>query len=107
MKEDKQKLHVVYLGETGFPYGLAAIQKMTLVSKALIRAGAKVTVINRRGKFSPAKPLDLSVKGVHEGIHYVYTSGTIYRPKKFSARSLQKLRGLVGEFKYLRNPESP
>jgi len=102
MKKDKQNLQVVYLGETGFPFGLAAIQKMTLVSKALIKAGAKVTIVNRKGKFDPAKPLDLTPAGVHEGIHYVYTSGTIYKPKGFVSRNWQKIKGLYGEFQYLR-----
>lgn len=102
MKKETQEFHVVYLGETGFPYGLAAIQKMTLVSKALVRAGARVTIVNRKGKFDPAKPRDLAPEGVHEGIHYVYTSGTIYRPKGFVARNRQKVTGLFREFRYLR-----
>jgi glycosyltransferase involved in cell wall biosynthesis len=102
MKKDLQKLHVVYLGETGFPYGLAAIQKMTLVSKALVRAGARVAIVNRKGKFDPAKPRDLAPAGEHEGIHYVYTSGTIYRPKGFIARNWQKVTGQFREFRYLR-----
>ena len=94
--------HVVYLGETGFPLGLAGIQKMKLVSKALIEAGAKVTVINRKGKFSPGQAIDVQVKGIHEGIHYIYTSGTIYRPNGFFRRNLQKLKGIWQEFQYLR-----
>lgn len=102
MNKDLPKLHVVYLGETGFPYGLAAIQKMTLVSRALVRAGARVTIVNRKGKFDPAKPKDLAPEGVHEGIHYVYTSGTIYRPKGFVARNWQKVTGQFREFRYLR-----
>jgi len=100
-KNDK-KLHVIYLGEIGFPFGLASIQKMTLISKALISEGAKVTIINRKGVFDPDKPIDLPLEGEFEGIHYKYTSGTIYKPKKFLARNIQKLKGLIGEFNYIR-----
>ena len=101
-KNKKSDFHVVYLGESGFPKGLANIQKMILVSKALIKSGAKVTVINRKGKFDPDYPLDLPVQGIFEDIHYIYTAGTIYRPNSFLARSIQKLKGIFNEFQYLR-----
>lgn len=102
MKKQQKKFHVVYLGEAGFPYGLAAIQKMTIISKALIGAGAKVTIISRKGKFSPNDPKDLAPEGVYEGINYVYTSGSIYRPKGFVSRTLSKIKGGFREFQYLR-----
>ncbi len=97
-----KKLHVVYLGEVGFPFGLASIQKMTLISKALISEGAKVTVLSRKGIYDPDKPLDLPLEGEFEGIHYKYTSGTIYKPKGFINRNIQKLKGVFGEYSYLR-----
>lgn len=100
--KNSKKLHVVYLGETGFPFGLAAIQKMILISKALISEGTKVTVINRKGIFDPDKPIDLPLEGEFEGINYKYTSGTIYKPKGFLARNVQKLKGIIGEFNYIR-----
>jgi hypothetical protein len=49
MKKKEQDFHVVYLGETTFPIGFGAIQRMIMVSKALLKAGAKVNVINRKG----------------------------------------------------------
>jgi glycosyltransferase involved in cell wall biosynthesis len=100
--KNNKKLHVVYLGEVGFPYGLASIQKMILISKALINEGAKVTVINRKGIFDPDKPIDLPLEGIFEGIHYKYTSGSIYKPKGFLKRNIQKLKGVIGEFNYIR-----
>ena len=100
--KDTDTLHVVYLGEVGFPYGLASIQKMILISKALISEGVKVTVINRKGAFDENKPLDLPLKGEFEGIHYKYTSGNIYKPSGFLKRNIQKLKGIIGEFNYLR-----
>ena len=69
MKREQQgkKFHVVYLGESGFPVGLAAIQKTILLGKALIATGAKMTVINRRGKFKPGQPVEVQPEGDYEG----------------------------------------
>jgi glycosyltransferase involved in cell wall biosynthesis len=100
--KDNKKLHVVYLGEVGFPYGLASIQKMILISKALISDGAKVTVINRKGAFDPEKPIDLPLEGEFEGIYYKYTSPSIYKSKGFLKRNIEKLKGIFGEFNYIR-----
>ncbi|MCB9290579.1 MAG: glycosyltransferase [Lewinellaceae bacterium] len=104
MKKENEgrRFHVVYLGESGFPIGLAAIQKTILLGKALTAAGASMTVINRKGKFDPAKPIQLEPRGKYEGIDYVYTSGTVYKPRGFFQRNLQKLKGLIGEYRYLR-----
>lgn len=104
MKREQQgkKFHVVYLGESGFPVGLAAIQKTILLGKALIATGAKMTVINRRGKFKPGQPVEVQPEGDYEGIHYVYTTGTVYKPQGFLRRNLLKLKGIIGEYRYLR-----
>ena len=101
-QKDKKPFHVIYLGESGFPYGLAAIQKLIMISKALISVGAKVTVINRKGFFDPEKLVDIPLEGVVHGINYIYTSGTVYKPKSFFPRNIQKLRGIIKEFMFLR-----
>lgn len=95
------KFHVVFLGESGFPYGLASMNKMILVSKALINADVKVTVINRKGKLNPDENTTLDKEGVFQDIHYIYTSGDVYRPQGFLKRNLTKIKGKYGEFRYL------
>ncbi|MFT4664472.1 MAG: glycosyltransferase involved in cell wall biosynthesis [Polaribacter sp.] len=102
MTKKEKDFHVVYLGETTFPIGFGAIQRMIMVSKALMKAGAKVNVINRKGSFNPDKPVDVSVKGNFEGIDYIYTSGTVYRPKGFLGRNWQKVVGAYKEWSYLK-----
>lgn len=94
--------HAVYLGENGFPIGFGAIQKMILISKALIAEGAHVTVINRKGKFEPGSSVSVDTEGFYEGIHYIYTAGSIFRPNSFLARNWQKIKGSYREFQYLR-----
>ncbi len=93
--------HVVYLGEAGFPIGLGAIQRMTMVSKGLISEGCEVTVICRKGVLRGSDDCNISVTGNFEGIDYVYTSNNVFRPKGFIKRNFVKLKGMAREFGYL------
>lgn len=90
--------HIVYLGETGFPYGLAPIQRQILISLGLVEAGAHVLVVSNKGVFSQSKVIDLNPSGTYRGIDYQYTSGEIYRRQQFWARNLLKIRGIIKEF---------
>jgi len=103
LKKDIQNLkdHIVFLGEAGFPLGLGAVQRMSLVAKALLYDGYKVTVICRKGVWKKNGQIHYGEKGNFEGIDYVYTSKGVFRPKEFIHRNIQKLKGMVGEFKYL------
>ncbi len=100
-KNNNKPLSVVWLGESGFPYGLAAIQKTIIVGDALIREGARFTVINRKGVLEPGKYQDFKPEGAFEGIHYIYTSGITHRPKNFIVRNVMKLKGTLNEYLYL------
>lgn len=105
MQKDIQntKDHIVYLGENGFPFGLGAIQRMLLVAKSLHSAGVQVTVICRKGVWQDNEKQQFIENGIFEGIHYIYTSTSVYRPKSFIKRNFEKLKGMYGEYKYLRN----
>jgi len=96
-----QKVHIVYLGEAGFPIGLGAIQRMTLVSKSLLNENCKVTVLCRKGVLRRNSNPDFDINGSFEGIDYIYTSDSVFRPEGFFRRNFAKLKGLIGEFKYL------
>ena len=97
-----RKDHIVYLGETGFPHGLGAVQRMILVARALVFAGVKVTVVCRKGVVKKYEEAEITNKGVFEGIDYQYTSSSTYRPRNFFKRNLDKLKGMFGEYVYLR-----
>ena len=47
----RNKKYIVYLGYgcRGFPYGLAEIQRIILISKSQIEVGNSVTVISSKG----------------------------------------------------------
>lgn len=95
------KLFFVWLGESGFPYGLAAIQRSILISKSLVEAGASVTVINRKGAHTQNSNIKLYKEGVYGGINYIYTSGRPYKPKNFIKRNMLKIIGVINELKLL------
>ena len=92
-KEKQSTFHVVFLGESGFPRGLASMNKLILISKALIEAGAKVTVVNRKGKFHPNEREIIDAEGAFQNINYIYTSGTVYRPEGFRNRAAPSTYG--------------
>jgi glycosyltransferase involved in cell wall biosynthesis len=94
--------HVVFLGEARFPFGFAAVQRMTLMAKALLYMGIKPIVICRKGSWDWNEHIDFDYKGNFEGIDYIYTSKVVHKPSGFLRRNIQKLRGIYGEYKYLK-----
>ncbi|MEM6629165.1 MAG: glycosyltransferase [Bacteroidota bacterium] len=92
------KKHVVQVGSSGFPFGMAAIEKIRLIGLGLVAAGMDVTVINRKGTFAEDSGIDIPPKGNHEGVDYVFCSNSIYRPNSFIKRNLRKVLGLWNEF---------
>lgn len=97
-----EKKYVVYLGCPGFPYGLAEIQKIILISKSLVFTGNHVTVINNKGEHNQKNHPDLQVTGEYQGIEYVYTSGEQFRNPDFIKRNILKIKGIINEFLFLR-----
>ncbi|MGB5418132.1 glycosyltransferase [Algibacter sp.] len=95
------KEHILYLGESGFPYGLAATQRMILIAKSLLIENYKVTVLCRKGKLNKKNNPGFDVEGTFEGINYLYTSGNVFKPEGFLKRNISKIKGIIGEFKYL------
>ena len=101
--QKKSKLeHVVFLGESKFPFGLASIQRMILMSKALIEEKLKITVICRKGSLDPDLHANFPLKGEYENIAYIYTSGSIHKPPGFISRNLDKLIGIWREYLLLK-----
>ena len=96
------KKHIVYLGCSGFPYGLAEIQKMTLISRSLVRTGSDVTIICKRGMHKASSYPDMKASGNHEGIDYVYTPGSPFYSENFFVRNFLKVKGVINEILLLR-----
>ncbi len=93
---------VVFLGDSGFPIGFAHIQRITLLGRALIEAGCEVRVVCRMAVWTKEVKTHYRKEGVHEGIHYMYTSDSPFRPETKVKRKYQKIKGLISEFFYLK-----
>lgn len=99
----QKRKHVVQIGDTsGFPVGMAAIEKMRLLGIALLAAEVDVTVIAKKGTYEPDGKIHFAPVGTHEGIDYLYASGSIYRPESFLERNIKKITGWLHEIKILR-----
>ena len=96
------KKYIVYLGSSGFPYGLAESQKMILISKSLIETGNSVLIINGNGVHKEKDYPDLKASGSFSGISYIFTSGHPFRTNGFLKRNLLKIKGLIKEFLLLK-----
>lgn len=97
-----EKKNIVYLGSSGFPYGLAEIQKIILISRGVVLKGNNVTVICKRWMYEMTARPDVSATGNYEGIDYVYTIGTPFRNPNFIIRNLSKVKGVINEILLLR-----
>lgn len=91
------KKHIVFLGSSGFPFGLAEVQKILLISKCLILEGNDVTVICKKAVVDPLVHHNFQRSGCFEQIRYVYTAGTPFRSNHFIKRNLIKIKGSVNE----------
>ena len=83
----KDSLHVVYIGVSGFPIGLAAISRQKLVSRGLINAGAEVTVLCARSVHNQGASVERA--GVFEGVPYRYAVSP-FRDQNFLVRNLKR-----------------
>jgi glycosyltransferase involved in cell wall biosynthesis len=89
---------IVYLGFSEFPYGLAEVQKIILISKSLLLTGNYVTVICKNGTHNKTDHPELKVRGIYENIEYLYTSGSSFRNEHFVKRRLFEIKGVINEF---------
>lgn len=96
-------IKVIYVGYSGFPIGLAQVQRQLLLSKGLVEAGCQVTVLSRFGIHKIGEGNNIPPQGIYEGIQYIYCSGNPYRLKSFIVRNILKLKGLMLEAYYIRN----
>jgi len=105
-KKVGNKKSILYLGYSEFPFGLAEVQRMTLISKSLIFSGNNVTIICRNGIHDKKHHPELKVSGIYEGIDYLYTSGSCFRNEQFFKRRLFEIKGVINEILVLRKKKN-
>lgn len=89
------KNHLIYLGLSGFPYGLAPIQKQKLISRSLIKCNWDVSIIAPKSVHKNG--IILKQEGYVEGVYYKYIFDP-FRPKNFIIRNFQKFITPIKEF---------
>ncbi|MBS1928126.1 MAG: glycosyltransferase [Bacteroidetes bacterium] len=97
----KNKFHIVYLGCSGFPFGMAEVQKMILISKGLVKRGNDVNIISNWTMFKEGEHPGFSKEGNIWGINYTYTTDSAYQAEGKFSRKWQRFRGVMAEMKYL------
>ncbi len=96
------KKNIIFLGCSGFPNGLAEIQKIILISKSVIMKDNNVTVICKRGVNDKNIHAGMKATGNFQGIEYVYTAGTPFLSSRFIVRNYLKIVGVFNEILLLR-----
>lgn len=88
-------IKIAFIGSTGFPFRFGAeISKLTLLARALVEAGCKVIVINKRS-YPYSQPIPVS--GHIYNILYTTASGNSTRHRSFVKRNIYKFKGFINE----------
>jgi glycosyltransferase involved in cell wall biosynthesis len=92
-------MYIVHLGFSGFPVGNAAIQRVRFTFKAVQQAGFTPLIINKQSTHQKVA----YKKGVNrfDGLIFLDTSPVLTKPGSFLKRNINKVQGLLGEFKLL------
>jgi hypothetical protein len=80
-------MKILFLGISGFPKGLASIDKQRLLAKGLMKKGYQVEVVC---SFGVHLKNEFKRSNSFEGIKYRYTSLFSYRPQNFFLRRLNQ-----------------
>ena len=87
-------LRVVFLScWLPYPHGMAATNRVRLLARGLVEAGADAHVLVMQASDRPPHVENHETKGVHMGVGFEYTAGTTSRHPSFAMRRLIELRG--------------
>jgi glycosyltransferase involved in cell wall biosynthesis len=87
-------MYIIHLGFSGFPKGLASVQRILFTFKGLKYAGATPLIIN---KISHNQYTDKKKVKLFDGIVYVNTAILNSKPPTFIKRNFNKVSGYFGE----------
>jgi glycosyltransferase involved in cell wall biosynthesis len=91
---------LLIVGDLSFPNGLAAAQRVKLISYSLLKQGFEVKILCTRANERPPYK-NIEVKGFSEGIEFEYAPGFTKRPKKFLYRRLIDSWGFIRTLSHL------
>jgi len=93
--------YLFYTGNTGFPFGHAQVERQKLIAKGLTQMDCSVTVLNTFGVHRQGSHSETFANDHYEGIRFIYSSGTPYRPPSFLQRNLLKAKGTLNAVRVL------
>lgn len=93
--------NVLYLGISGFPRGLATIQKQLLISKSIQESGGTVFILCRKAVYSKLI-YDSLPRNKYDGIYFRYTSRPPFYIQNFIKRNISKQFNKLFEIKEIR-----
>lgn len=83
---------IIFLGTQSFPFGMAEVEKQTLIARALVIQGCEVTfVCNKSFNYKSGIPY----KGIFKEVKYIYTSFTASRNTN---RFINRVLWILGSF---------
>ena len=91
-------MFIVHLGFSGFPKGMASVQRTFFTFKGLKEAGANPLIIN---KISHHQYKDNKKVNIFDGIPYINTSYYNSKPISFFKKNINKISGYFGELRLL------
>ena len=104
------KPHLIFLTRSfSFPNGMAATQRVSLLARGLVESGIDVSILCTQ--VTERLPIieNRETIGIHDSIHFEYTTGTTIRSNHFLARRWHEIRGIwvairrLIEFKWCHN----
>ena len=91
-------MYIIHVGFSGFPKGMASVQRTLLTFKGLKLTGLTPLIIN---KISHHQYSNNNTVRLFDGILYVNTSYLNSKPTSFIKRNFNKVSGYLGELKLL------
>lgn len=94
-------MNILIITKDSFPTGLAASSRIHAYSKGIIEHGSKVKVLCIKPTERQSSIFNKVIKGTHEGIPFIYTSGETIYSSWFLKRRIQNIAGIIGALKTL------
>lgn len=98
-------IKVIYVGTSGFPFGLAQVERQKLIARGLQANNADVLILSRYGTQNEGASKKEFDTDTFDGIPFAYACGYPYRPASFLKRNFYKFKGLFNEFLIIRKHE--
>lgn len=93
-----KKLNAVHVGISGFPFGRAAVYRCLAIYGLLKKENIDTLIINNWSTYKHDIPVEIRKRGVYDGIKYIYTTPSPYKPDNSLARKWYKIFGMINEY---------